>query len=75
MNAVYPNDLYFEIASLRGQDLRNEAAHERVLRQAARNKSSAPADPNRDTAYRRLAIAIVGLDISTLTRTLRSVQH
>jgi hypothetical protein len=44
-NAVYPNDLYFEIASLRGQDLRNEAAHERLLRQAARNEPSAPSDP------------------------------
>ena len=72
---MYPNDLYFEIASLRLQDLRNEAAHQRLLRQAARNESSAPSDQDRDTAYRRLAIAIVGLDISTLTRRLRSVQH
>ncbi|HEY1296486.1 MAG TPA: hypothetical protein VGJ60_25700 [Chloroflexota bacterium] len=42
---MYPNDLHFEIASLRGQDLRNEAAHERLLRQAARNEQSAPSDP------------------------------
>ena len=75
MNAVYPNDLYFEIASLRGQDLRNQAAHERLLRQAAQSKLSAPTGPRRDAAYRQLAIAILGLDINTLTGTLRSTQH
>jgi hypothetical protein len=68
---MYPNDVYFEIARQRLQELREQAANERLLRQATQRESSAPARP-RHAAYRRLAIAILGLDISTLTRQLAS---
>lgn len=76
---MYPNDLHFEIASLRGQDMRNQAAHERLLRQVARPKPDASIDPRRDprrdAAYRRLAATILGLDINTLSGALRSAHN
>ena len=72
---MYPTDLHFDIASLRGQNMRNEAAHERLLRHAAQHQPSTHADAHRDAAYRRLAVAIFGLDIKTLTGTLRSAQR
>jgi hypothetical protein len=72
---VYPSDLYFEIASLRGQDIRDQAARERLLRQAARREPSKLPDPRRDAAYRRLAVTILGLDVSTLAGALRSAVH
>jgi hypothetical protein len=62
---VYP-DLYLEIASLRGQDVRDQAAQERLRHQAAQCDEKVPADPGREAAYRRLAIAILGLDRSRL---------
>ena len=72
---MYPHDLYFEIASLRGQDMRNAAAHERLLREAAQIEECAPADPRRDAGYRRLAAAILSLDINTLTGKLRAAHR
>jgi hypothetical protein len=72
---VYPNDLYFEIAALRGQDMHNQAAHERVLREAARGEPRKPSDPPGHRGYRRLAITILGLDVNYLSDALRSRQQ
>jgi hypothetical protein len=68
---MYPIDLYFEIASLRGQALRDEAAHERLLRQTSQPERGTRTDPGRDAGYRRLAIAVLGLGINTLTLNLQ----
>ena len=75
LNAVYPTQLYFDIASLQAQDRRYEAARERLQRQAAQSEPSKPSDPRTDAAYRRLAVAILGLDVSTLIDALRSARH
>jgi hypothetical protein len=72
---VYPTDLYFEIAALRGQDMRNQAAHERLLRRAAQGEPRKPSDARDDVSYRRLAITILGLDVNYLSGALKSRQH
>jgi hypothetical protein len=69
---MYPVQLYFDIASQQGQDMRNHAAHERFLREAARPEPKKPSDRARDAGYRRLAVAILGLDVNTLTGALRT---
>lgn len=57
---MHPNDLYFEIASLRGQDLRDQAAHERMLHQAAEGNHER-SHCALDVAYLWLAVAILRL--------------
>jgi hypothetical protein len=66
------NDQNPEIASRRGQDLRNQAA---TVDESTRSFNSIrAADPRRGTPSRWLAIAILGLDVNTLTLALRSGQ-
>jgi hypothetical protein len=68
---VHHNDLYFEIATLRGQDMHGEAAHERLLCQA-QGEPRKRSDPRGDAGCRRLAVAILGLDVNSLLGALSS---
>lgn len=72
---MYPSELYFDVASQQAQDMRNHAAHERLLHQAAQSEPRASADWRADAAWRRLAVTILGLDVNTLTGALRSAHH
>jgi hypothetical protein len=71
---VYPTNCTL---TLRPYRRRTGATKQLTTACCARPQSgpSKPPDPRRDAAYRRLAVAVLGLDISTLTGALRSAHH
>jgi hypothetical protein len=62
---MYPKTLY--------PDPREPGAKHHRLQQTSQGEASGLSDARRDRAYRQLAIAMLGLDVETLTLELRHV--